>query len=44
VNRQGSLNVEEELQKVIETKKHKVDADADMKTLITDVISMEPVI
>jgi pheromone shutdown protein TraB len=44
VNRQGSLNVEEELQKVVETKKHKADADADMKTLITDVISMEPVI
>ena len=44
VNMQGSLNVEEELQKVVETKKHRVDADPDMKTLITDVISIEPVI
>jgi len=44
VNNQGSLNVEDELQKIIETKKHQVGEDADMKTLITDVVSMEPVL
>lgn len=38
---QGSLNVESELVKVIETKKHKVEGDVEMKLLTTDVMSIE---
>ena len=44
VNKQGSLNVEDELKKIIETKKHRVGEDADMQMLVTDVVSMEPVV
>ncbi|GFH60484.1 hypothetical protein CTEN210_16960 [Chaetoceros tenuissimus] len=43
VERFKSIDVEEELKKVIETKKNKVDSDDEMKSLITEVVSMEPV-
>ena len=44
MEQQGSLDTEGELRKVVETKRHKVDADADMMSLITEVASMEPVV
>jgi pheromone shutdown protein TraB len=43
IEQQGSLDAEGELRKVVETKKHRVDNDADMKMLIADVVSMEAV-
>ena len=41
IEQQGSLDAENELRKVVETKKHRVDNDLEMKMLITEVSSME---
>jgi pheromone shutdown protein TraB len=40
---QGALSVEEELRKVVQTKRHTIENDPEILSLITDVASIEPV-
>lgn len=44
VNRQGELKVEEELERIVQTKRHTIENDPEMNSLITDVASIEPIL
>lgn len=41
---QGSLKVEDELERIVQTKRHTIKNDPDMKGLITEVASIEPIL
>jgi pheromone shutdown protein TraB len=44
VNRQGELKVEEELVRIVQTKRHTIENDPEMNSLITDVASIKPIL